>query len=443
MGAKNRSSVTGSFELERITFTLGKIHAKTEESDKNGIMQLDLVLLTAHVNSFNQTTRITSKIADLRMKDLSSKSTAENKEIIKQTPTAISNDEVTQLPNDDQNNGLLHVTYDIIASTATDKSQTKKKSIIVLRMNSLEIVANLLFVSNLTNFFTPDEDINLDVLYFAAAERARKLQNVSAARAYDVLGSVNSTAFDIVIAPPTVIVPSDPTWRIGDSCTHGNDLLVILNLGMLEIRSNDESEGLNQLNLSLNDVVERDLTNFYEVSPEYERLDITIEGIEAIVASKTIDFRNRSVQNVHKLNLTNKINIGITLDTCIAPFHVETPATRTTVNIPEIGLEISSIKLLQLTKILACLSSNEDSAQDDMPETRSNKATLKENISDLSKKFGQKNELSASFKRILQRSVSLAAAVRIQKFSLNLSSGSDFVLGDFKKLATGEISLVI
>ena len=90
---------------------------------------------------------------------------------------------------------------------------------------------------------------------------------------------------------------------------------MILNLGMLEIRSNDESEGLNQLNLSLNDVVERDLTNFYEVSPEYERLDITIEGIEAIVASKTIDFRNRSVQNVHKLNLTNKINIGITLDT--------------------------------------------------------------------------------------------------------------------------------
>ena len=77
---------------------------------------------------------------------------------------------------------------------------------------------------------------------------------------------------------------------------------MILNLGMLEIRSNDESEGLNQLNLSLNDVVERDLTNFYEVSPEYERLDITIEGIEALVASKTIDFRNRSVQNVHKLN---------------------------------------------------------------------------------------------------------------------------------------------
>ena len=54
------------------------------------------------------------------------------------------------------------------------------------------------------------------------------------------------------------------------------------------------------------------------------------------------------------------------------------PATRMTVNIPEIGLEISSIKLLQLTKIIACLSSNEDSAQDDMPETRSNKATLKE-----------------------------------------------------------------
>ena len=84
---------------------------------------------------------------------------------------------------------------------------------------------------------------------------------------------------------------------------------MILNLGMLEIRSNDESECLNQLNLSLNDVVERDLTNFYEVSPEYERLDITIEGIEAIVASKTIDFRNRSAQNAHKLNLTKKINI--------------------------------------------------------------------------------------------------------------------------------------
>ena len=114
MGAKNRSSVTGSFELERITFTLGNTHAKTEESVKHGIMQLDLIILTAHGNSFNQTTRITSKIADLRMKDLSSKSTAENKEIIKQTPTAISNDEVTQLPNDDQNNGLLHVTYDIL-----------------------------------------------------------------------------------------------------------------------------------------------------------------------------------------------------------------------------------------------------------------------------------------------------------------------------------------
>ena len=154
----------------------------------------------------------------------------------------------------------------------------------------------------------------MDVLYFAAAERARKLQNVSAARAYDALGSVNSTAFDIVIAPPIVIVPSDPTWRIGDSCTHGNDLLVLVNLGMLEIRSNNESEGLNQLNLSLDDVIERDLTNFYEVSPEYERLDITIEGIEALVASKTIDFRNRSTQNAHKLNLTKKINIGITLD---------------------------------------------------------------------------------------------------------------------------------
>ena len=189
--------------------------------------------------------------------------------------------------------------------------------------------------------------------------------------------------------------------------------------------------------MSLDDVGERDLTNFYEVSPEYERLDITIEGIEAIVASKTIDFRNRSAQNAHKLNLTNKDKYWRhTLDTCIAPFHVETPATRMTVEIPEIGLEISSIKLLQLTKILAGLSSKEDSAPDDMPETRSNKATLKENISDLSKKFGQKNELSASFKRILQRSVSLVAAVTIQKFSLNLSSGSEFVLGDFKKLAT-------
>ena len=91
-----------------------------------------------------------------------------------------------------------------------------------------------------------------------------------------------------------------------NSCTHGNDLLVLVNLGMLEIKSNNESEGLNQLHLSLDDVIERDLTNFYEVSPEYERLDITIKGIEAIVASKTIDFRNRSAQNAHKLNLTKK-----------------------------------------------------------------------------------------------------------------------------------------
>ena len=112
--------------MERITFTLGNTHAKTEESVKHGIMQLDLILLTAHVNSFNQTTRITSKMADLRMRDLSSKSTAENREIIKQTPTAISNDEVTQWPNEGQNNGLLQVTYDIIASTATDKSHAKE-----------------------------------------------------------------------------------------------------------------------------------------------------------------------------------------------------------------------------------------------------------------------------------------------------------------------------
>ena len=84
-------------------------------------MQLDLILLTAHVNSFNQTTRITSKMADLRMRDLSSKSTAENREIIKQTPTAISNDEVTQWPNEGQNNGLLQVTYDIFTKINCDR----------------------------------------------------------------------------------------------------------------------------------------------------------------------------------------------------------------------------------------------------------------------------------------------------------------------------------
>ena len=61
-----------------------------------------------------------------------------------------------------------------------------------------------------------------------------------------------------------------------------------------------------------------------------------------------------------------------------------------------------------------------------MPETRSNKATLKENISDLSKKFGQKKELSASFKVFCSAAQS-AAAVRIHKFSLKLSSESDFV----------------
>ena len=64
------------------------------------------------------------------MRDLSSKSTAENREIIKQTPTAISNDEVTQWPNEGQNNGLLQVTYDIIASTATDKSQLKRSPLL-------------------------------------------------------------------------------------------------------------------------------------------------------------------------------------------------------------------------------------------------------------------------------------------------------------------------
>ena len=48
MGAKNRSSVTGSFELERITFTLGNIHAKTEESVKHGIG-------TTGFNSINST----------------------------------------------------------------------------------------------------------------------------------------------------------------------------------------------------------------------------------------------------------------------------------------------------------------------------------------------------------------------------------------------------
>ena len=106
---------------------------------------------------------------------------------------------------------------------------------------------------------------------------------------------------------------------------------------------------------------------------------------------------------------------------------------RMTVEIPEIGLEISSIKLLQLTKILAGLSSAEDSAPDDMPETRSNKATLKENIRFV-QKFGQKNELSASFKRICSAVSVSVAVVTIQKFSLNLSSGSEFVLGDFKNL---------
>ena len=59
------------------------------------------------------------------------------------------------------------------------------------------------------------------------------------------------------------------------------------------------------------------------MSPEYERLNITIEGIQAVIARQDMAFWDSECQLTHNLRLLSNLNIDIKLDTCIAPcvFH--------------------------------------------------------------------------------------------------------------------------
>ena len=85
-GTHDRSSITGNFKWDGITFTLGsKAPQLQREQKENGVMELSLTMLTLNVDSFHKTTRITSKIVNLSLEDLSSQSSTRNCKIIKQS----------------------------------------------------------------------------------------------------------------------------------------------------------------------------------------------------------------------------------------------------------------------------------------------------------------------------------------------------------------------
>ena len=248
------------------------------------------------------------------------------------------------------------------------------KSTVKVRLNNIEVLVSLPFINALTNFFVPEEEVNIDRFIFAAAERARNLQKVSVANAQDILSSANTTIFDVELAPPIILIPADPSWEIsrGLSSQNGNDLLMFVNLGKFKIKSDQESidskKKYRNHHFSLDQVVAKDVTPFENMSPEYERLNITIEGIQAVIARQDMEFWDNECQLTHNLRLLSNLNIDIKLDTCIAPFHVESPAMRVTADVAELNLEISSRKISQINRLIEIVSIGGNKNTSDHPE---------------------------------------------------------------------------
>ena len=420
-GSDTRPSLIAEFHLASVEVQLGSNY--NQESYDSGVMQLKLATFRTFVKTINDTTIIEASLFDLTVHDMSSNASDECKAIVSKAlpferddESAIQNDPGVFKPE----NALLVTKY-VAVSPTTESDAHEASSHVELKLKPLEVVVSFPFLSEVGNFFSSGEEVNLDSFVFAAAERAEALRQVSAASAHDMLSSSSEMTIDIELSPPAILIPADVTWSNGLPINndHGRDLILFANLGHLTVRSGRDTAVDTRIGSG---GVSIEVTPFHLLSREYDRFEIALHGTRVIVASRRVPFRHTQVQQEQRLRVIDDIDIDVVMDRCIAPFRVDTPGMRIHCSIPQINIDMSSRKLSQIYKLASLALFRQPGAVGDTGEGVSSvptRATSARPVSSLNK----------TSMHLLQRSVGMAIQLDISEVNLHVSSDSQVVLG--------------
>eukprot|EP01117_Protostelium_nocturnum_P009173 TRINITY_DN3284_c0_g1_i3.p1 TRINITY_DN3284_c0_g1~~TRINITY_DN3284_c0_g1_i3.p1 ORF type:complete len:3093 (+),score=888.87 TRINITY_DN3284_c0_g1_i3:80-9358(+) len=161
-----------------------------------------------------------------------------------------------------------------------------------LEMKSVDIVLNRPFIDRISSFFSQANPVALQDMEIVLAERLEKIKKQTREQLLLALQEKKSVDLRVKIKAPTIIIPED--------CVSASTEVIILDLGNLEMRSDESNRKKRDLNTSANE-------DFYD------KFAIKMTELNAMIASSTENWRSPTIQKELQLHLLEHFNIDITL----------------------------------------------------------------------------------------------------------------------------------